>query len=48
MMAANVEEPAQHAIASAHDHYRLAGNVSRDVPACFSQLLRTPCKLPRL
>ena len=40
MMAANVEERAQHAVVSAHDHDRLSGNVARDVLAGFSYLVR--------
>jgi hypothetical protein len=47
-MTANVEEAAQLAVVSAHDHHWLPRDVSRDVPARLSQLVRARRELPRL
>src|SRR6185436_16806073 len=46
VMTANVEEPAQHTITSAHDHDWFAGDVRRDVPARLSDLIRASRELP--
>ena len=46
VMAANVEEPAEFAVISTHNHNRLAGHVCRDVLARLSHLIRARRELP--
>ena len=48
VMTANVEESAQHAVVSAHDHDRLACDVGRDILARLTHLIRARRELPRL